>query len=245
MINSERRIGLTKKVHRAPGEALADFHIFKLIAQYWGCGEMFARWSSPKAAFQILKELSRKMPCDMSGIHDYETLEEHGGIQWPWPEDSATPPRERRLFEDGKFYTPDGRARFIFASPEPLPETASPEFPFILLTGRGSSSQWHTGTRTSKSDILRALAPAECYVEINPADARVLGLSAQEKVQITSRRGSITARAAITATVAPGQIFIPMHYPAVNTLTCPAFDRHSRQPSYKYAAVRIKAMMGG
>ena len=56
-INSERRIGLVKKVARAPGQALSDFNIFKLIAQYWGCGEMFARWSSPEAVFQIMKEL--------------------------------------------------------------------------------------------------------------------------------------------------------------------------------------------
>ena len=43
LINSERRIGLVKKVRRAPGQALADFHIFQLIAHYWGCSTMFAR----------------------------------------------------------------------------------------------------------------------------------------------------------------------------------------------------------
>jgi anaerobic selenocysteine-containing dehydrogenase len=58
-INSERRIGVIKKVMPAPGQALADFHIFRLIAQYWGCGDMFSRWTSPEAAFQILKQLSR------------------------------------------------------------------------------------------------------------------------------------------------------------------------------------------
>src|SRR5215212_10059229 len=66
-INSERRIGLVKKVRRAPGVALSDFHIFQLIAHYWGCGGMFTRWSSPEAAFQILKEISRGQPCDITG----------------------------------------------------------------------------------------------------------------------------------------------------------------------------------
>jgi predicted molibdopterin-dependent oxidoreductase YjgC len=56
LINSERRIGLVKKVRRAPGQALSDFHICQLIAHYWGCGGMFARWSSPEAVFQMLKE---------------------------------------------------------------------------------------------------------------------------------------------------------------------------------------------
>src|SRR5437868_4415051 len=41
-INSERRIGLVKRVSRSPGQALSDFNIFRLIAQYWGCGEMFS-----------------------------------------------------------------------------------------------------------------------------------------------------------------------------------------------------------
>jgi anaerobic selenocysteine-containing dehydrogenase len=240
MINSERRIGLTRKVRRAPGEALADFHIFKLVAEYWGCGEMFRRWQSPEAAFQIVKQLSRGMPCDITGIHDYKMLDELGGIQWPFPANSASPVPERRLFADGKFFTPDAKARFLYSDPEPLPEPACSDFPFILLTGRGSSAQWHTGTRTNKSDVLRALAPRECYVEINPADARDLNVRSADRVQIRSRRGKIGARAVITPTVRPGQIFIPMHYPEVNTLTRAAFDRHSRQPSYKHCAVRLE-----
>src|SRR4029077_4472261 len=61
-INSERRFGLCKKVSRAPGEALADFYIFKLVAEYWGCGKMFEKWSSPEAVFQILKQVSKNQP---------------------------------------------------------------------------------------------------------------------------------------------------------------------------------------
>src|SRR5205807_5449091 len=66
-INSERRIGLVKRVARAPGQALADFAIFKLVAHYWGCAELFARWSSPEAVFQLMKEVSRGQPCDITG----------------------------------------------------------------------------------------------------------------------------------------------------------------------------------
>ena len=87
LINSERRIGLVKKVRRAPGLALADFHIFQLIAEYWGCGKMFEKWRTPEAAFQVLKELSRGQPCDITGIRDYRMIDECGGIQWPWAEE--------------------------------------------------------------------------------------------------------------------------------------------------------------
>src|SRR3954466_8422390 len=72
LINSERRFGLVKKVSRAPGQALADFHIFRLVAERWGCGEMFRDWSSPEAAFQILKRVSAGQPCDITGIRDYQ-----------------------------------------------------------------------------------------------------------------------------------------------------------------------------
>jgi assimilatory nitrate reductase catalytic subunit len=58
---------------------------------------------------------------------------------------------------------------------------------------------------------------------------------------ISSRRGSLTAKAFLTPTVQPGQVFLPMHYRSVNQLTFPAFDPYSRQPSYKACAVRIQA----
>ncbi len=86
LINSERRIGRIKKVHRAPGLALSDFRIFKLIASYWGCDQMFASWKHPEDVFQILKQCTIGQPCDISGIVDYQHLEAAGGIQWPYPD---------------------------------------------------------------------------------------------------------------------------------------------------------------
>jgi assimilatory nitrate reductase catalytic subunit len=192
--------------------------------------------------FQLMKELSRGQPCDISGIADYAHLDAAGGIQWPWAEGTSnvqSVPSERRLFEDGRFFTPDGKARMLFDMPRPVAEPVCAEFPFVLLTGRGTSAQWHTGSRTDKSDVLRKLAPVNCYVEINPADAKRLGIEPGDKVTITSRRAAISASAFVTSTVRPGQCFVPMHYREVNRLTHAAFDPHSRQPSYKYCAVSL------
>ncbi len=241
-INSERRIGLIKKVRRAPGQALADFHIFKLVAHYYGCGEMFRRWESPEAVFQILKELSAGMPCDITGIEDYRMLDEACGIQWPYTGALAEGEPERRLFEDGRFYHADGRARFFFQEPRPTPEPPDDEFPFQLLTGRGSAAQWHTQTRTAKSDVLRKLAPKEPHVEIHPADATALGVPRSgEWVLVESRRGRACVRALLTATVPQGQLFLPMHDSSTNCLTDSVFDPESRQPAYKACAVRVRA----
>jgi assimilatory nitrate reductase catalytic subunit len=165
-------------------------------------------------------------------------LDRCGGIQWPFPA-GAELKTERRLFEDGKFYHPDGKARFVFEPSRPPREEPDEEFPFILLTGRGTSAQWHTQTRTSKSAVLRKLYPKEVYIEINPADADELNIESGEIIQISSRRGAIRAKVLVTSTVSPGQVFVPMHYPTVNQLTFPAFDPYSRQPSYKSAAVRL------
>ncbi len=252
IINSERRLGVMRKVARAPGQALADFAIFKLVAEAWGCGELFRAWSSPAATFQLLKKLSAGQPCDFSGIRDYDHIEQSGGIQWPCPagalsggmETAGVPPadRERRLFADGRFFHADGRARFLFDAPRPMPEPPDADYPFILLTGRGTSAQWHTGSRTDKSAVLRKLAPTVLTVEIHPDDAARLGIAAGARVAVRSRRGQTEAVAVLTGTVQPGQVFLPMHFESVNRLTFPAFDPHSRQPSYKACAVAVAAM---
>ena len=121
-----------------------------------------------------------------------------------------------------------------------MPELPDAAYPFIMLTGRGSSAQWHTGSRTDKSAVLRKLAPTVLTAEINPDDASRLGIAAGDRVTVRSRRGTAEAIAVVTPTVQPGQIFLPMHFGTVNQLTYPSFDPHSRQPSYKACAVAVE-----
>ena len=121
-----------------------------------------------------------------------------------------------------------------------MPEPACADYPFVLLTGRGSVSQWHTETRTSKSPVLRSLYPSEPYVEIHPADAVRLTIQAGRSVIVRSRRGEAVVRASITSTVQPGQLFMPMHDAKTNLLTLEHVDPYSRQPSYKDCAVDIR-----
>lgn len=244
VINSERRLGLFKKVTQAPGQALADFYIVKAIAQAWGCGAMFSEWSSPEAVFRILQRLSAGRPCDFSGIAGYRHIDDAGGIQWPYPGVNACDDPERRLFADGQFFHADGRAKFLFDPPRSMPEPPTAEYPFVLLTGRGTASQWHTQTRTAKSAVLRKLYPQGIYVEIHPEDARRLKIAPQSWVEVASQRGALQARAFVTPTVQPGQLFIPMHYAETNRLTDSVFDPYSKQPSYKACAVRVRPSTG-
>jgi predicted molibdopterin-dependent oxidoreductase YjgC len=241
VINSERRLGLFKKVAAAPGQALADFFIFKLIAKYWGCESVLKDMDTAEQAFTMMKALSANRPCDFTGIKDYKLIDEKGGIQWPYPNLVSAPTfkKERRLFEDGRFYHDNGKAKFQFSPPQPVPEPTTTNYPFVLMTGRGSSAQWHTNTRTGKSAVLRKLHPSDSLVEINPEDALRLKVQSGDWIQVSSKRGTARARAAVASTVLPGQVFMPMHDVEVNRLTYPAFDPHSRQPSYKHCAVQI------
>lgn len=238
-INSERRIGLGRKVSRAPGQALADFHIFRLVSEYWGCGEMFRSWTSPEVVFEKMKLVTAGQPCEISAIEGYAMLEREGGVQWPLKKGDELG-LERRLFEDGRFFTANGRAKLVFEKPREVVEPTCAEYPMVLLTGRGTSAQWHTQTRTSKSAILRKLHPQELWVEIHPEDARDLGIRDAQMVRVCSRRSNIEAQSVLTPTVQRGQIFLPMHYARVNELTQGVVDPHSRQPNYKFCAVRVE-----
>jgi anaerobic selenocysteine-containing dehydrogenase len=252
-INSERRYGVIRSVKKAPGQALSDFRIFRLIAEAWGCGDLFHDWTSPEAVFQKLKQLSAGRPCDITGIDDYRMLDQLGGVQWPCTFEDAADLRlmepdylfaanERRLFADGRYFHPDGRARFIFEEPQPHSEPTDDEYPFTLLTGRGTASQWHTQTRTGKSSILRKLYPQDAYLEVNEEDAMQLGVLDGDPIEVSSRRGIVRLRVVITPTVRPGQVFAPMHYECVNQLTLSSFDPYSRQPSYKACAVKLRCL---
>ncbi len=241
-INSERRIGRIRKLRRAPGQALADFQIFRLIADRLGLGAPFDRWKQPEDVFESLKALSRGRPCDISGIRDYRMLDEAGGIQWPLSERDAQEPiaRERRLFSDGVFPRDDGRSLFVFEAPRPVAEPVDAAFPLVLLTGRGTSAQWHTETRTGKSSVLARLKPERTRLQMNPADASRLGLSNGADVEISSRRGSMRVLLWTTAVVPEGVVFLEMHDRDTNRLTYPDYDPYSRQPSYKHCAVSVR-----
>ena len=248
-INSERRVGLIKKVRQAPGQALSDLSILRLLATAWGCADLVTRWATPEDSFAMLQRLSAGRACDLTGIKGYDALERLGGVQWPLAngDDEPAPMAERRLYEDGRSFHADGR--FRFASPEdpaPLPDPTTRVLPLTLITGRSTTAEWHTQTRTGRSAVLRRLAaplgPAgEPMIDVHPEDAAPRSLVEGSPVRVVSRHGSIDAVVHITHDVGVRQAFLPMHHAATNLLTPPVVDPRSRQPAYKATAVDIVA----
>jgi assimilatory nitrate reductase catalytic subunit len=239
--NSERRVSKVNRAVAPPGEARSDFDIFLGLASELGCrDELFPGWKTPEDAFDEWKRVSAGRLCDYSGI-TYELLEAVGGIQWPYPAGSRDAAAARRLYEDGRFQTEDGKARLIPTEWEPFPEPPNAEFPFVLNTGR-TVEHWHTRTKTGRVAILERLSP-EAWLEMNPRDGRVLRLKPTQRVDVVSRRGVIrNLELRLTETIGAGQVFVPFHWAEANAnqATQSAFDPISREPNFKQCAVRVE-----
>jgi anaerobic selenocysteine-containing dehydrogenase len=93
---------------------------------------------------------------------------------------------------------------------------------------------------------LQEAAP-EPFGQIASIDAAALGIADGDFIKIISRRGEIQVRARL-GDIEPGHVFVPFHYGywdspermcAANELTLTGWDPISKQPHFKYAAVRI------
>jgi len=237
--NSERRVSKANKAVEPIGEAKSDFDIFLKTAEKLGCREeLYPGWTKPEDAFNEWRRVSKGRLCDYSGI-TYDMLAQ-GPVQWPLAEGTA-PAATTRLYEDGTFPTADGRAKFVCAEWEPFPEQPNKQYPLVLNTGR-TVEHWHTRTKTKEVPILERLSPS-AWLEMNPRDARAMGLRSHDRVDLVSRRGRVReVELRLTEIVAPGQVFMPFHFfeTNVNDVTQSAFDPISREPNYKQCAVRVE-----
>ena len=238
--NSERRVSKVNRAVNPPSEARPDFDIFLAIAEKLGCRqELFPGWTRPRNAFDEWKRVSKGRLCDYSGL-TYELIEQHNGIQWPFPA-ATSEVRTTRLYESGKFPTDDGKAQLFCIDWTPFPEQPNHEFPFVLNTGR-TVEHWHTRTKTGQVPILQRMSP-NAWLEMNTRDARSLRLKPHDRVDVISRRGRVrNVDLRVTEIVAPGQVFMPFHFVEsnANQVTQSAFDPISREPNYKQCAVSVQ-----
>ena len=252
--NSERRISRVRPAVAAPGESRHDWRIVvdfaqRLEARLRPNEATLFPYPSPEPIWNEHRESTRGRDLDITGL-SYAMLEQQGPQQWPMRAGETV--GKVRLYEDGIFPTPDGRARFAALPFVPLAEPRESRYPFSLTTGR-LRDQWHGMTRTGTLGRLFGHV-AEPSVQLNPQDMVRRGLKEGDLVHVTSKRGSILVPAQGSADIGLSQAFIAMHWGAeylsglsstgtalagVNALTTSAYCPSSKQPELKHAAVKV------
>ncbi|MCR1962361.1 nitrate reductase [Clostridium perfringens] len=240
LINTERRLSALVPVLEKEEDELSDYEILLGIGEALGMGSLLDKWRTPEDAFKLLRECSKGMPCDITGV-TYERLRDSKGIQWPCREGEELESDERRLFEDGKYYTSSGKAKLIFEDVTENPNATNEEFPFNLNTGRGTVGQWHTHTRTREIQAVTNIVPQKAYVDINRKDAERLDIKENDEVLIHSSNGHTSKFIArLTDNLKEKTLYAPIHYIETNLLTPSVFDPYSKEPSYKTVQVNIE-----
>ena len=242
-INTERRLSKMNPIIAKEEGEKSDFEIFYGIGQALGMGSLLDNWKTPRDVFELLKKCSKGMPCDITGV-TYEMLEGpemsgSRGVQWPFRAGEVLVEDERRLYEDGNYYTPSKKVKFHFEDIAENPTVASEEFPYIFNSGRGTVGQWHTQVRSREIEANKIYSK-ESYVLMNPQLAKELNISEHERVKIVSQNGVTSEfNVVYSDTVKKEHLYAPMHYIETNSLTPSLYDPYSKEPSYKTVAVNI------
>ena len=229
--NTDRRVQLGHKVLDPPGEARLDWQVVQDIANRLGLGWDY---SSPR---EVFTEMVSVIPSYANLTYDNLGP---GGKLYPNP-DPEHSDGTVVMFGD-RFNTADGLAHLVPAEWLPAKELPSPEYPFVLNTGR-MLEHWHTGSMTRRSYALDAIAP-KALVFVHPDDAAGLGLADGDLARVSSRRGSIELEVSVSHREARGNCFIPFHFreAAANLLTIDEIDPFGKIPEFKFCAVRIEAV---
>ncbi|WP_267434154.1 nitrate reductase [Sphingomonas sp. GM_Shp_1] len=239
--NSDRTISRQRALFPLPGEAKPDWWIVKEVGRRMGWKTAFS-YDRPAEIWREHCRLSAyendgqrlfALPGRWSGGNgDYDAMEP---FRW-----GGTP------FADGRFPTPDGRARLIPVTQKPLPEPLR-DWPMTLNTGR-YRDHWHTMTRTGLAPKL-ARHREEPLVEVHPDDAARLALTDGGLARVATPQGESLYRVAVSAGQRPGELFVPIHWTdrtakggRTGLLPRPLTDPYSGQPGFKRTPASIAAV---
>ena len=246
--NSERRISRQRSFMPMAGESKPDWWIIAQVAARMGYAEAFPYTD----AAQIFREHARLSGFENNGKRAFDigamsalSDAEYSALQpVQWPVNVQEPHGTQRLFTDGKFYTPSGKARMVTVAPRLPAVLVDADFPLVLNTGR-IRDQWHTMTRTGKVPRLNAHLP-EPFVQVHARDAQTYRLQDGALARLTSRHGTMLVRVQVSDDQRPGSVFVPIHWndtfaksARADALVATITDPISGQPEFKHAPTRI------
>ncbi len=240
MTNLEGRVIRRRRALPPPAGVKDDLTALKELADRLGRGQYFS--ADPREVFTELRRASAGGIADYAGI-SYERIDAEQGVFWPCPqtpEGAPDHPGTPRLFAD-RFPTRDGLAAFIRVEFREPAERPSPDYPYVLTTGR-LMAQYQSGTQTRRVSAP-SQAQAQPEAQLHPDLARRLDIGRGDIVELTTARGAAAFRARISDDILPDVVFVPFHWggaSAANALTNPALDPHSRMPAFKVCAVQVR-----
>ena len=244
-INLERRLSAMRPCLAKKENEITDYEAIFGVGKALGMGGLLKGWETPKDCFELMKKCSKGMPGDITGV-TWEMLENSNGVQWPFREGEALEDDERRLYEDGNFFTPSRKAQFKFEAPMENPLPLTEEYPYLFNTGRGSVGQWHTQSRTIEVQFIGDVSAREAYLFMNPGTAAAYGLEENDRILVHSVNGEKAGfQVRISDQVREKELYAPIHYIECNKLTPSVYDPYSKEPSYKATPVWFEKMEGG
>ena len=227
--NSDRRVQRVRKAVDPPGNARADWEILKEVMDRAGLEQ--PDYQHPAEIYAEMAGLAPKF----SGISHERLNADPKGLQWPVETPDA--PSTEYLHKDGV-----ARGKGLFQAVEYRPpfESADPEYPLVLSTGR-TLYHYNAATQTRRSEGLSGKQP-ECFVEVHPRDARRLGIEDGQMADVVTRRGRVRSRVMVSRQVRRGAIWMPFHFPETktNALTTDAGDAVTGTGEYKVCAARLE-----
>ena len=198
--NTERRIQLAEQViEPLPGTSPAWQQLTQ-VARALG-----ADWKYDSAA-DVMDEIGTVVPF-YSGAN-YANLAAEYGRQWPCTKDR--PLGTRSLFAEG---LPAGGFKFMPITRD-IQVTAPADYPLTLVFGH-SLYYWNQNVLIQHSETLKReyrmllLDYPEGFVEMNPDDAKQLGIRDGEKIRLHAAGGSAVTAARVTPEVRRGAVFVP------------------------------------
>ena len=223
-INAERRINRVRPVMK-PLTGKHEWEVTQDLARAMGIEMGFSDSS------EIFDEIAFLTP-QFEGV-SFDILDEHGSLQWPV---NSKNPEGAEVMHVGEFVR--GKGRFIPTEYQPTPEKTNRRFPFILTTGR-ILSQYNVGAQTRRTE--NNLWWEEDVLEIHPSDAEAQGITDNQWVSLTSRKGEITLKAKLSERMAPGVVYTTFHHPdtGANVVTTDNVDWATSCPEYKVTAVSV------
>lgn len=246
--NSERRITRVNSAVPTPAEARHDWDIIvdfsqRLEKRLAKNSNLFP-YTSTEQIFNEHRETTRGRDLDITGL-SYALLDEHGPQQWPLMTGDTT--GKARLYTDGVFQKPDGKAQFINTVYKGTADKTDARHPLHLLTGR-LRDQWHGMSRTGTVAQLFNHAE-EPVIYMNASDMARRSIKNGDIVKVSNKRGSLILPAQSSSEVQATQTFIPMHWGSqfmhglgVNVLMPPAYDKTSKQPELKHTTIKLEKL---